>query len=466
MKKILIIAEGETSRKLIERISQTYTSDNMYYVVEIKSNKYNYINQSRFKFYEFDPTSPYKLSNILKMDFFEVIVVMSKLADVEHTIKNIRAIKKQLRIIVLNKWELESDDMNIVMVNSNEILSSRLIDYLPNVPVLAQNVGLGEGEIMEVSVPFGSSFVYRHLSAIEQKEWRIVAIYRNRRLVMPDATRMIHPNDTLLLVGEPHVLRSVYLAIKRELGQFPEPFGSNLYLYIDMDLLNLKTVQKLVNRAVFVHNKLNKTLYIRIVNPSNFETVWQIKKLRSLNIIIEIEYDSKDLKNKFFNDIKKYHIGLVMVSREIFADDTSREMFFDARIPVLKLSNKVLSELKDSSIILGENRDLEKISSTIFDISQQMGYNLELYNYLNEHQEAKEQVIEHFSNLSNLFSKNIKVIPENRNPIKILRKKENFLQILPFTRNITRKKLSSMLSTNSDKLYFKLDDYHQIFIPL
>lgn len=466
MKKILIIGEGETSKKLIERISQTYTSDNMYYVVEIKSNKYNYINQSRFKFYEFDPTSPYKLSNILKMDFFEVIVVMSKLADVEHTIKNIRAIKKQLRIIVLNKWDLQNDDTNIVMVNSNEILSSRLIDYLPNVPVLAQNVGLGEGEIMEVSVPFGSSFVYRHLSAIEQKEWRIVAIYRNRQLVMPDTTKMIHPNDTLLLVGEPHVLRSVYLAIKRELGQFPEPFGSNLYLYIDMDLLNLKTVQKLVNRAVFVQNKLNKTLYIRIVNPSNFETVWQIKKLRSLNTIIEIEYEGIDLKDKFFNDIKKYHIGLVMVSREIFSNDAIREMFFDARIPVLKLSNKVLSELKDSSIILGENRDLEKISSTIFDISQQMGYNLELYNYLNEHQEAKEQVIEHFSNLSNLFSKNIKVIPENRNPIKVLRKKENFLQILPFTRNITRKKLSSMLSTNSDKLYFKLDDYHQIFIPL
>lgn len=466
MKKILIIGEGETSKKLIERISQTYTSDNMYYVVEIKSNKYNYINQSRFKFYEFDPTSPYKLSNILKMDFFEVIVVMSKLADVEHTIKNIRAIKKQLRIIVLNKWDLQNDDTNIVMVNSNEILSSRLIDYLPNVPVLAQNVGLGEGEIMEVSVPFGSSFVYRHLSAIEQKEWRIVAIYRNRQLVMPDTTKMIHPNDTLLLVGEPHVLRSVYLAIKRELGQFPEPFGSNLYLYIDMDLLNLKTVQKLVNRAVFVQNKLNKTLYIRIVNPSNFETVWQIKKLRSLNTIIEIEYEGIDLKDKFFNDIKKYHIGLVMVSREIFSNDAIREMFFDARIPVLKLSNKVLSELKDSSIILGENRDLEKISSTIFDISQQMGYNLELYNYLNEHQEAKEQVIEHFSNLSNLFSKNIKVIPENRNPIKVLKKKENFLQILPFTRNITRKKLSSMLSTNSDKLYFKLDDYHQIFIPL
>ena len=253
MKKILIISDGDAGKNFIQRAIETYTSENIYYVVELKANQYKDINPARFKFYEFDPTSLYKLSNLLKMEFIQVFIAVDNQIDAEHTIKNIRTIKKQLRIIVLDRWNLKNIDHNVIFINSNEILASRLLDYLPNVPVIAQNVGTGEGEIMEVLVPFGSSFVYRHIGVIEQKNWRIVAIYRNRKLVMPSRRRMIQPNDLLILVGEPSVLKSVYKAIKQELGQFPEPFGSNLYLYIDMNIINLNTIEELVRRAVYVH---------------------------------------------------------------------------------------------------------------------------------------------------------------------------------------------------------------------
>ncbi|OHD97530.1 MAG: potassium transporter TrkA, partial [Sulfurimonas sp. RIFCSPHIGHO2_12_FULL_36_9] len=355
---------------------------------------------------------------------------------------------------------------NVVLINSNEILSSRLLNYLPNVPVIAQNVGMGEGEIMEVLVPFGSSFVYKHIGVIEQKEWRIVAIYRNKKLIMPSRRRMIQPNDLLLLVGDPVVLKSVYIAIKRELGQFPEPFGSNLYLYLDMDLINFKTTEKLVSRTIFAHKKLGHNLIIRIVNPNNIDLIWKIKEFRDETVIIDIDYDGINQKKNFFNDIKKYHVGLVIVPNEIFDDYNMRTTLYEAHVPVLKIANKVLSSVKDASIILGDNRDLEKISSTIFDISAQMHLNIELYNYINEHQEAKEQVIEHYYNLSTIFSKNIKIIKDSENPIKKLKNKNDFIQILPFTKKLTKKKIYSLLSTDSERLYHKLDDNHQIFIPV
>jgi hypothetical protein len=44
-------------------------------------------------------------------------------------------------------------------------------------------------------------------------------------------------------------------------------------------------------------------------------------------------------------------------------------------------------------------------------------------NYLNEHEAKKEQVIEHYYNLSTIFSKSIKVLKENENPIKTLMQK-------------------------------------------
>ena len=466
MKKILIISDGDVGEHFIQRVSETYTSENIYYVVQAKEKKYEDVNPARFKFYEFDSTSLYKLSNLLKMGFVQVFIIMDNQQDVENTIKNIRTIKKQLRVIVLNQWAMTNEDPNILLVNSNEILASRFIDYLPNVPVIAQNVGIGEGEIMEVLVPFGSSFVYKHIGVIEQKDWRIVAIYRNRKLIMPSRRRMIQPNDLLVLIGNPAVLKSVYRAIKRELGQFPEPFGTNLLLYIDMSIESHDTIKDLVRRSVYAYKKFKFDLVIKVVNPSNIEILQYIKSFRDLKIVVDIDYDSNNLTEQFFHDIKSYHIGLVIVSKEMFARHHMRKMLYEAHVPVMKLSNRSFSSLKDAAIILSDNRDLEKVSATIFDICEQMEFNMELYNFLSEHQDEKEQVIEHYYNLSAIFSKSIKVFKESENPIRILKQKENFIQILPFTNKLIAKRVYSLFSTDSERLYYKLDDYHQIFIPL
>lgn len=466
MKKILIISDGEIGNHFIERVVDTYTSDNIYYVVQMKATVFENANPARFKFFEFDPTSLYKLSNLLKMEFVQVLIAMGNLSDVENTIKNIRSLKKQIRVIVLDQWNIQNKDSNVVYVKQHEIMASRLLDYLPNVPVIAQNVGLGEGEIMEVLVPFGSSFVYRHIGVIEQNRWRIVAIYRNRELLLPSSRRMIHPNDLLLLVGEPAVLKSVYRAIKRELGQFPEPFGSNLYLYLDMFKENPENVKDLVRRALFIHKNFKHKLYIKIFNPSDLDLLRHIKDLRSDSVSVEIDYEDGDVEDAFHADVRKYHIGLVMVSKELFHDFDTRNMLYDAHVPVLKIANRSFSKLKDALAILTENRDLEKVSTTIFDISSQMGFNLELFNYLNEKDEYKEQVIEHFNNLATIFSKSIKITESESNPIRELKQRENFLQVLPFTKKMISRHLYSLFSTDSEKLYYKLDDYHQIFIPV
>jgi hypothetical protein len=191
-----------------------------------------------------------------------------------------------------------------------------------------------------------------------------------------------------------------------------------------------------------------------------------IKNCRNENVIIDIEYEPKELQALFYADVKIYHIGLVIVSKEMFSSYKIRKLLYDAHVPVLKISDRPLASVKDVALILADNRDLEKVSTTIFDISAQMGFNIELYNYENEHQEIIEQVIEHYNNLSAIFSKSIKVIKDNDNPIRVLKKKDNFVQILPFTSKLTARRMYSVFSTDSEKLYHKLDDYHQIFIPV
>ncbi|MDD3476373.1 MAG: potassium transporter TrkA, partial [Sulfurimonas sp.] len=72
----------------------------------------------------------------------------------------------------------------------------------------------------------------------------------------------------------------------------------------------------------------------------------------------------------------------------------------------------------------------------------------------------------HYYNLSTIFSKTIKVLKESENPIKKLKHKEDFIQILPFNKKLTQKSFYSLLSTDSERLYHKLDGNHQIFIPI
>jgi len=466
MKKILIISNSEEGKIFIQRVIRTYSKENIYYIVETKANQYEDINKERFKFFEFDATSLYKLSNLLKMEFIQVFVIMNTKIDTEYTIKNIRAVKSKLHIIVLDKWKLDAIDSYTTLLDANEILASQLIDHLPNVPVIAQNVGMGEGEIMEVLVPFGSSFVYKHLSVIEQKNWRIVAIYRNRKLVLPSRRRMIYPNDVLLLVGEPVVLKSVYRAIKQELGQFPEPFGTHLYVYIDMNILNYDEIVSFIQKALIVYQHFQCKLIIKIIHPGDIDALRYLKDLANENILVLIQYNQKEVLQEVKNDIEFYHIGLLMIDQKHFSFSKEREMLHQLSIPILKISQKPFQDIKEIALILSDNKDLEKISNTIFDVSEQFGCNIELYNYKNEYQKDREEIIENFYNLSTIFSKSIRVHQVEENPIRLLNQKENFVQILPFTKKITGKKIYSSLSTDSEKLYYKLDRYHQLFIPV
>ena len=465
MKKILILTDGKTGKHFVERVADTYTSENIYYVVSMDELKIPNAKPSQFKFYNFDPTSLHKLSNLLKMEFLQVIIALKNSIDVELSIKNIRAVKQQLRVVTLDYWGLRFDDPNIVAVNTNELLSSRLLDYLPNVPVIAQNVGMGEGEILEVLVPFGSSFVYRHIGALEQNNWKIVAIYRNQRLILPTPKRMIQPNDLLVLVGEPSVLKTVYRAIKRELGQFPAPYGNNLYLYIDMALESSKSLPKLIKRTKFIHRSLGDKLYIRVVNASDIDILSKIKSHRTDDIIIEIDYTTKGYRDVILSDMKDMDIGLVMISSKLFAIAALRMCLYESRVPVLKLSDKPFSKLKESMLVLNANRDLEKISTTIFDISSQLSFNLELFDFTQEKSDEKDRIIEHYENLSLIFSRSIKIISQEANPIRFLKQKENFLYCLPFTEKILDLPLYSLFSTDTEKLYHRLGEYHQLFIP-
>lgn len=466
MKKILIITDCTIGERLVERAIETYSKDNLYYVVQMHEREYENAGPDRFKFFTFDPTSPYKLNNILKMDFVQVMLVMRNRSDAIHTLENIRAEKPTLRVIVLDQWNLELEDKYTMVIDVTDQLSARLIDYFPNVPVIAQNVGLGEGEIMEVLVPFGSAYVYRHVGAIEQTHWRIVGIYRDRRLILPTEHTLVHPNDLLLLVGDPEVLISVYRSIKRELGHFPAPYGTKLYLYIDMDIDRGDEVMRLVRKTMVLQERLQRKMVIRIANPGDLDTLEAIKQLRCEEIDIRIDYDGNDETRLFSDDKRHFHAGLALVSRQLFHMDSIRKALFELKIPVLKLAESDMEPVNRSVVLLSESEEIEKITTTVFDMASQLEWKVELLEFQQESNPYKEQVEQYYQNLSTIFSQSVTIVESRENPLRRLKKEQNFVHCLPFTPSVLERPVFSYLSTDMTKLYFHLDHFHQLFIPV
>lgn len=464
--KILIITDCLIGERLIERLIDTYSKENIYYIVQAKPRRFENAGPDRFKFYTFDPTSKHKLDALLNIGFVQAMIVMENRTDTMMTIENVRLEKPELRIVLFDQWGLELDEKNLLRIDATDLLSARLIDYLPNVPVNAQNVGLGEGEIMEVLVPFGSAYVYRYVSAIEQPGWKIAAIYREGRLVLPEPLTLLHPNDLLLLVGEPSVLLAIYRAIKRELGQFPAPYGTVLYLYIDMRVDRIDEIMVLVRKTRLLQQQIRRRLVIRVANPGNVGILEELKAMIGHDVSVIIDYDKRSMNYLVENDKRHYHTGLLIVSRRLFGSERRRRALHRVKLPVFKMAAGSLKGVTKAIVLMSETEALAKMTTTVFDIASQMEWRIELLRYAQDENSFKEQIEEHFRNLGAIFSQSMQIVETDENPIRRLKHDSRFVHCLPFEQSVVRRSLLVWFSTDTQSLYFHLDDRHQLFIPV
>ncbi len=465
MKKILIIADGILAKHFLERVINSTSNDNSYDVVTYRDKTVPSKKLDNFTFYNFDPTSFQKLSPLLNRDYYQIMIIVSKKMDAMGTYDNIRTVSKEVQVVLLDRWELNIDDNRLEILGSRDVLSSRFVDFLPNMPVIAQNVGLGAGEIMEIRVPIGSSYVYRHLASIVQKKWKISGIYRANSLILPRPTLMIQPNDVLLVIGDPIVLQSVHKSIKRELGQFPAPFGSSIYCLVDMLDMSSREVDKLVNDALLLHSNISSMkLHVKIVNPTYSNSFEKLKSYNNKHISIEIDYYNRDVNSVMKEDLEEKDIGLIVVSNRFFIENIP--LLYKSKLPVFKIGAWGFSSLSEGIVLSSNSEDIEKESAVIFDISAQLDLEIKLYNFNPDNSTEKNSLAEHFDNLSKLFNQNVEIVHTKKNPLIKLRNRDDILQFVPFNSKIVDSNLFSLFSTDMERLYFKLSDSYQLFIPM
>ena len=466
---ILIIADGKIAKKFIVKIDNITLSDMDYLVVTKNGSDTNFTKSPNIKFVSFDPTSLFRLKSICHPDrYIAVYIVMQNPDEAEVVYKNIRTLNKKIRIVLLDTDERfeNLDDTHTNIVDEIEIIANRLYDYLPNVPVTAQTIGLNEGEIMEVIVPFASAFAFRHISSIPQIKWKIAAIYRDNKLLLPTNATMIRPRDRLLLVGKPQVLMNVYKRIRSKSGIFPEPFGKNFYLYLDIEK-DQKRVFVYINEAIYFLDKFeSKQLIIRVANPNNITLVNKIKEYEKENIRVFISYDEID-EGLIATDISNYDIGLIFLSkRSLLSNSFSKKLYAYKKL-IYIFGNTSLKNIKEAVIVNSDEKVVEEISSVAFYIAETLKIELSLRDYNPQgHFEESKNIIEHFETLAHVHNMKVKIIQERKNPIQAIKRAKNILLVIPFKADMSFSTLLALFKRDVNTLLIKTNNHPKLLIPI
>jgi len=417
-----------------------------------------------------DPTSFSKLSRIMSdTKFSNLFIVMDDIEDARYVLKNIALINTKMRIVLVNQWdddEIGKEQENITIVHSAALLAAHLYDQLPNVPLVAQNVGLGQGEIMEVHVPFGSSYAYRHIGSILQRKWKIAAVYRDEKQILPTNATMIKPNDTLLILGKPLVLDGIYKTINKRMGLFPEPFGKDIYLILDFRH-DKKNALKYLEESLYLLEKLEeKNLFVRVLFPNDFALLDTLKSYESEKVTLAISYKNEDIAALIEFDIHEYDIGLVMNSIPAFEADGLKETLYKLKKLVYLFGNRPLFESTTCVILMSENEKMESISSTAFDISETLSLSLSLCDFDPEGDfGSRQMIIEHYETLTHIFNMEIKIEQKVANPIRELSNMNNILQIAPFEERLNGDTFRKVISTKVQDFILTTNKHPKLLVP-
>ncbi len=470
MKNVLIILDGKIAKNLVNRMIDLNNNLNHYDIIYTDKSVIPKDMPSNFIFYQFDPTSYSKLSFVLQKTMYQdALIVLNNKEDLLAVIKNIRIQYPILNFTIYNEWDLEIDDRNIQHYKGNDILTNGLIEQLPNIPVFAQNIGNRQGEIMEVKIPFGSSYAYRYIGSISQNNWHIAALYRNQELITFTASLVLKPNDVIVIIGKPDVLIQVYSAISKSQTQFPMPFGNNIYIYIDMFIQSEQEIVNVIEDAKILHQRMkNKKLILKITRPTTVVTLNNIKsKLENVqNLIIDMDYHNQGMKTILKEDKIKFDIGMIVLTKSIFNYKEAIKNIVDLKLPIFKIGSEHISSLKNTLVLLNDNKQYEQIAPMLFDISSQLKITPKVLNIDPIGDSNRDNLLSHFSNLSKIFNQNIIITSKKENPIRVIEKEQNILQILPLRDKMFEKRKIKFFSTNSDLLSFDMNKFNQILIPI
>ncbi len=228
--KLIIVGAGEVGRELIKRLQKEWSitvidedEDKLKKIIEMLDSE----SMNRTVLLQGDGTSKLMLK---KAGIEEAKAFVACTGDDEVNIEACRLAKEfnvSSIFAVSNSTEndrlYEKEEINFV---DKAVATASLLEReIESGIVTPTNIGLGKGEIIEVTVMPTSIIAGYPVGKFSSKRWRIVAIFRGDRLILPKQKTIVKPGDRVLIVGDPKILKYISGLIKSGEPQFPLQFG-------------------------------------------------------------------------------------------------------------------------------------------------------------------------------------------------------------------------------------------------
>ena len=308
--KLIIVGAGEVGRELIKRLQKEWKlvvidqdEEKLHRVVELLNSE----SLNRVVLLQGDGTSKLLLK---KAGIEEATAFAACTGDDEVNLEACRIAKEfGVPTIYAVSNSTENDEKyereGINYVNKAIATASLLERQIESGIVTPTNVGLGQGEIIEVSVMPTSILAGYPVGKFSSRRWRIVAIFRGDRLILPRPKTVIKPGDRILIVGDPKILKYIAGLIKSGEPQFPLQFGVEEVIFLPE--FSRETIQDA--RFFYENTKLSKVSFYtcRKLDETFVKQFEDVKKG---------EVRVKTLKNcekEFLQEIKDENFGLIVM---------------------------------------------------------------------------------------------------------------------------------------------------------
>ena len=228
--KVLIFGLGYFGKAFLKTLAGEWDVTG----VDINESRIDLL-QGKFPGVKYHNGAAGSLSTWKKIDLDGLKFIISTLRDEDLNLELCQIARETfdlgIPIIILVNGDIDKKKFapfNVSLLNPLKPGTDLLLKELGQNVTHAVNVGLGQGELIEVGIKARSHLVDRKLKYLQPKQWHISALYRNSQLIMPCGTCTLKVGDRVVLVGDPKVLENVTTILLKGLPQFPLQYGNNI----------------------------------------------------------------------------------------------------------------------------------------------------------------------------------------------------------------------------------------------
>ncbi len=304
----------DIDEKLISSLKEEYPQENIQFVVGDASSLLTWK----------------KIKKNEETSFENIKYIVITVRDPDVSLETCRVAKDvlniQAKIFVLLFYEERENDFEKYqpeILKPTDLITKILLTKIEKNYSIAINIGQGSGEIIEISILARSHLVDRKLKYLKATRWRIAAIYRDGKLIIPTGDEKVKVGDKIIIVGDPKVLQNLVELFTKGVPQFPQQFGSNIAVpYISY-------LKGSLEEAVFI--KKNTQAHKIFIYPVGEKINQEDVKLLTENFEVKEPIDKPE---EIFS--KKENIGLYVypIQKSIFP-------FFSCRLKrIFELAEK------------------------------------------------------------------------------------------------------------------------------